>query len=642
MKIYLFLLSLVICSIANAQWTANTSLNLELAAQEVSDLQSVATSDGKTWIAYYHANGGNYDMRAQLLDVNGNKLLGANGLLVSNQTSGSATFVFNVCKDIFDNLIIAYQYEVSGTMKAAVAKVNTDGTLPWGSGVILGDGLAPYPAITKTNEVIVCWNNNSPSTLYTQKISNTGVLMWSTPVSITVGTSNTTRGQIVCHSNGDYTVVFQRKSFGISTTLYARRFTESGVPLWAGPVQLCNQTTSAARYYSIIANGNTTYYGYYAALGSRFFSFLQKINADGTLPWGINGALFSTFSTGADPMPQTTRIAHDNTSAYIWAVATYSNPSQTEYGVFAQKFDTTSGAVQLNPVGKQIYAVSPNFDTQAGELSLVNDGPLFINYDVNYKIYATRLDNSGNFVWPSQRVELSSTATTLANPKGRFAFSGILNGQGVAVWTENRGIQERAYVQNIPTNGVLPVRLLSFSGERKNNAVKLTWRVSQEINCDGYQIEKSEDGNTFVSIGFIKSQALGGNSTSSMDYVFSDDAANKNNLYYRLKINDLDGRFQYSKVIYVNTVGMRNDIISIFPNPTAGDFFTATIYTEKNKSGRIDIFDAQGKSCLSGVRNFFAGINNFTTDISGIASGIYFIRISYADGTSAQSSFIKK
>lgn len=639
MKNYLFFLSCFFCSVVNAQWTANTSVNLELAAQEVSDLQSVATSDGKTWIAYYHANGGNYDMRAQLLDINGNKLLGPNGLLVSNQTSGSATFVFNVCKDIFDNLIIAYQYDVSGTMKAAVAKVNTDGTLPWGNGVILGDGLAPYPAITKTNEVIVCWNNNSPSTLYTQKISNTGALMWGSPVSITVGTSNTTRGQVVCHSNGDYTVVFQRKSFGISTTLYARRFTENGVALWAAPVQLCNQTTSAARYYSIIANGNTTYYGYYAALGSRFNAYLQKINADGTLPWGINGAPFTTYSAGADPMPQTTRIAHDNNSAYIWAVATYSDPGQTQYGVFVQKFDSTSGAVQLNPVGKQVYAVSTNFDTQAGELSLVNDGPLFINYDVNYKIYATRLDNAGNFVWPSQRVELSSTTTTMANAKGRFAFSGILNGQGVAVWAENRGIQQRAYAQNIPTNGVLPVRLSSFSGERKNSGSELSWSISQEINCDGYDIERSLNASSFTSIGFVKSRSFGGNSASTVDYVYTD--VFSNDAYYRLRMRDLDGGFQYSKVIFIPSGKIKNSIGYIYPNPGNGSF-SINVTAEKSNIARIDIINAQGQRCMSFGRFLFSGNNDIAADLSGLSAGSYYVRINYSDGTISGMGFIKK
>jgi hypothetical protein len=45
-------------------------------------------------------------MRAQLIDANGFKLLGADGMLVSNYTSGSATYVFNVAVDASNNLII--------------------------------------------------------------------------------------------------------------------------------------------------------------------------------------------------------------------------------------------------------------------------------------------------------------------------------------------------------------------------------------------------------------------------------------------------------------------------------------------------------------------------------------------------------
>ena len=94
-----------------AQWNINSSVNLEVASLSVADLQTASTSDGKTWIAFYSANGANYDMRAQLLDANGNKLLGPNGVLVSSQVSGSATFVFNVCVDGYNSLIIAFQYE---------------------------------------------------------------------------------------------------------------------------------------------------------------------------------------------------------------------------------------------------------------------------------------------------------------------------------------------------------------------------------------------------------------------------------------------------------------------------------------------------------------------------------------------------
>ena len=263
-KISLFFSFLMLTLIGFAQWTNNTSVNTQVSGLNASDQQTAATSDGKTWIAFYSQNAttGNYDMRAQLLDANGNRLFGPDGLLVSNQPSGTATFVFNVCTDIFNNLVIAFQYEVAGTLKAVVTKVNTDGVLPWGEGVVLGEGLAPYPAISKTNEVVVSWNNNSPSTTYIQKITNTGTIAWSSPIVLTVGTSNTTRAQIVCNSNGDFTVVFQRRSFGISTTLYAQRYTDSGLAIWSAPVQISNMTSSGARYYSIIADGNTVYFGY--------------------------------------------------------------------------------------------------------------------------------------------------------------------------------------------------------------------------------------------------------------------------------------------------------------------------------------------------------------------------------------------
>ena len=113
---------------ARAQWNTNTSVNIQISGLPTADIESVATTDGKTWIAFYHQNGGNYDMRAQLVDANGYKLLGPDGMLVSNQTSGSATYVFNVCVDAANNLIIGCQDERTGSDQAVVYKVSQAGT----------------------------------------------------------------------------------------------------------------------------------------------------------------------------------------------------------------------------------------------------------------------------------------------------------------------------------------------------------------------------------------------------------------------------------------------------------------------------------------------------------------------------------
>jgi hypothetical protein len=623
---------LLLASVAFAQWNSNTFVNLAVSDLNGDDLQTATTTDGKTWVAFYSNNGGNYDMRTQLLDVNGNKLLGPNGLLVSTQTSGSATFVFNVCIDGNNSLIIGYQYEVSGVLSAVVSKVNVDGSLPWGNGVVLGEGLAPYPAINKTNDVVVCWNNNSPSTLRVQKVSSAGSLMWASPVSINVGTSNTTRGQIVCHSNGDFTTVFQRKSFGISTTLYAQRYNTSGVALWTAPVQLSNQTTSGARYYSILSIGNTVYYGYYSSVGFRFNSYLQKINSDGALPWGINGSAFSTYNSDIDPSQQTTSIAHTAASPYIWSACTYSNSAQSQYGVYVQKFDTASGAVQLNPVGKEVFPISASFESLAGSLSLFNDAPFLSIYDVNYKIYGTRLDADGNFVWPGNRVELSSTTAGPGSPKGRFAFTSCINNQSVAVWSENRGVENKVYAQAITAFGVLPVNLKNFTATKKLTTNELNWITVCEINCAGFDIERSLDGNRFSKIGNVITKSIGGNCSTTLQYSFQDNKPLIGTNYYRLKQIDIDGSYKYSNVATVKFDAATTFFIqSVFPNPAVG-FSDIKLLSKFSGNCNVVLFDQAGRKINQFSVYLNAGENSIHINTADLSNGVYIVSISLSNG----------
>lgn len=607
------------------QWNTNTSVNLEVSGKSVSDLQTATTRDGKTWIAFYSLRSGNYDMRAQLLDINGNKLLGADGMVVSSATSGTATFVFNVCLDANDNLVIAYQYQSGNTMKASLTKVNTDGSLPWGSeGIALGNGLAPYPTLLPNNEIVVTWSNNSPSTLYMHKITDGGGLAWTTPVAVNVGTSTTTRGQIVANNNGDFTLIFQKKSFGISTTLYAQRYNTNGVAQWAAPVQLSNLTTSGARYYSVLSDGDVTYCGYYASAGVRFASYLQRINANGSLPWGINGQLFSTY-TGNSPMQQTTNIAHTAGSPYVWGVCTYSDVNQTQYGVYVQKFNALTGAVLLNSVGKVVYPVSASFDTQAGALSLANDAPFFITYDANYKIYATKLDAAGNFSWSTNRVEMSSTTATLSQPKGRFAFAAGSVDQGVAVWTETRGGIEKAYAQAINSFGILPITFNDFRAVKSGKVSNLFWTTTTENNCKGFYIERSSNGSSYQKIGFVSSKAIGGISSSPIDYIFTDLMPLQKNNYYRIKQVDLDDRYSYSKTILVQHDNQETLLIkSLYPIP-ANTSLRMNYESNLASSGTLSIVDMNGKILKRLSVSFIEGENVFDVDVNELAKGTYYI-----------------
>jgi hypothetical protein len=447
-----------------AQWNPNTSENLLISTLPIADMQQISTTDGKTWIAFYHQNGSNYDMRAQLIDANGYKLLGTDGILVDNHTSGSVIYVFNVCVDASNNLIIAFQDERTGPDVAVVYKISQTGTLLWGAdGIVLGQGLAPYPATLSNGEVAVAWIELTSNTLQLQKITTSGTPAWTIPISVTVGSSKTTRGQVIANTAGKFSVIYQKKGTGISTTLYAQMFDNSGTALYT-PLQICNQTTSGARYYSIGADADTTFFGYYSSAGSRFNSFLQRINPDGTIPWGMNGSNFNTSVGTSDNYQGQTSINLIPGSAYVWSVCNFSNPNQTQYGVYIQKFLKTNGTRQFTDYAKAVYAVSSSCDQQAGDLALVSGTPMFMSYNSSYKIFATRLDNNGNFIWPGNRVEISSTTATQSNPKMRYGFTPDGPNRCAGTWTENRTGDYKGYAQGISIGGLIGLTVATQNG----------------------------------------------------------------------------------------------------------------------------------------------------------------------------------
>ena len=110
-----------------------------------------------------------------------------------------------------------------------------------------------------------------------------------------------------------------------------------------------------------------------------------------------------------------------------------------------------------------------------------------------------------------------------------------------------------------------PVELSSFSGRVDNNEVYLQWKTETEVNNYGFEIQRSIDNISWNKIGFVQGH---GNSNSPKDYSFVDKSLPDGKIYYRLKQEDLDGKFEYSKVINVNYKGSKDVVLyQNYPNP---------------------------------------------------------------------------
>ncbi len=165
----------------------------------------------------------------------------------------------------------------------------------------------------------------------------------------------------------------------------------------------------------------------------------------------------------------------------------------------------------------------------------------------------------------------------------------------------------------------LPITLLSFEGKRQENEnkeiVKLDWKTATEINNKGFEVEISENGQTFAKVGFLEGK---GNSNAVVSYQLS--VNNANSAYYRLKQVDLNNDFVYSNVIFVS--GFENEI-KIYPNPANDYVIIENILNTENQSTKITAFDAQGKT----VFDIFTKENALKVDVSNWERGLYLVKI---------------
>lgn len=153
----------------------------------------------------------------------------------------------------------------------------------------------------------------------------------------------------------------------------------------------------------------------------------------------------------------------------------------------------------------------------------------------------------------------------------------------------------------------LPVELNNFTGQINNGTVTLTWNSGVESGFDGYEVEKSMNGQKFMRIGTV---APKGNDQS---YYYTT-IQNESISYYRLKLLNKDGKTDYSDIVsFTNDSG--SGAIRLTPNP-AKNF----VHIQMATAAVLHIYDGSGKLVQSA--SLKAGDNK--VDIRSLSSGIYF------------------
>jgi hypothetical protein len=171
----------------------------------------------------------------------------------------------------------------------------------------------------------------------------------------------------------------------------------------------------------------------------------------------------------------------------------------------------------------------------------------------------------------------------------------------------------------------VPVELTLFVATVVSGQVILEWETATESNNAGFSVQRSKENNKFNDIAFIKGK---GTTTIKSIYSFTDKSVFSGKYTYRLKQVDLDGSFNYSKVVSVD-LGTVDEFVleQNYPNPF-NPSTTIRFGLPKNAKVSIKLHNTIGQEIITILdRELDAGVFETNFDASKLSSGVYFYEL---------------
>ncbi|MCW3107165.1 MAG: hypothetical protein JWQ09_1671, partial [Segetibacter sp.] len=350
------------------------------------------------------------------------------------------------------------------------------------------------------------------------------------------------------------------------------------------------------------------------------------INLSVKSPPSVN--IGDTLATRANIYPVTTDLTpNDNTSVFVQrAIGSFDPNDKTENHPGSIKaIQVTNGEYLQYTIRFQNTGTDTAFNVYVRDtLSSKLDWSSFQMLAASHN-YQLTINDGAKCSWAFNNINLADSNKNEGashgyivyriKPKSSVSFKDTIYNSAAIYFDYNLPVHtnaEKTYV----VSGALPVKLISFTAKREEKINRLNWNTAHEINVSHFVIERSANGRVFEGIGKVNAGIT--------NYDFADLKPEKAINYYRLKIVDKDGRFEFSPVRTVNNIGSFD--ISIYPNP-AKERLILQLESEKETGLQLQIFSLDAKVLMT--RQLTAPIGSVikTIDIASLRSGSYYLNV---------------
>ncbi|MDX1906989.1 MAG: PQQ-dependent sugar dehydrogenase [Bacteroidia bacterium] len=203
-----------------------------------------------------------------------------------------------------------------------------------------------------------------------------------------------------------------------------------------------------------------------------------------------------------------------------------------------------------------------------------------------------------------------------------FGFTGATGGA--------TNLQE-CCVQNISavleSGSSFPIELLTFEAGPARDRVNLSWTTATETDNARFTVERSRSGEVFEAVVSLPGA---GTTLEPRSYEATDLDPYYGYSYYRLRQTDVNGQSTLSEkvAVYLDPADLVFDV-QIYPNPTATSTEVTLSYTTKDaRKVQIEVYNAQGQVVYKTQDQGQAGLNTRQIPVSGLAAGVYHVRLS--------------
>jgi PA14 domain/FlgD Ig-like domain/Secretion system C-terminal sorting domain len=177
---------------------------------------------------------------------------------------------------------------------------------------------------------------------------------------------------------------------------------------------------------------------------------------------------------------------------------------------------------------------------------------------------------------------------------------------------------------------LLPLKFVSVSAQATGKDAKVSWVTENEVNVSSFQVERSTDGVSFLSIGTVASKNQEGQQT----YNYTDGSVPGGTVYYRIRSTDKDGKTSYSTV---TSVSLNDGKFSFYPNPVKNTL--SVNHPAAGEAGKLEILSADGKKLKTA--DLTRGSTSTYMNTQSLTAGFYFLRFSNGS-TILTTPFIKQ